>query len=258
MGERSPNGFRKCKRCGEIKPKKEFSATTPICNSCKLPVQEKIYADKKERKKAQKKRYYEKYPEKLRERNIKARKRKNPNYMSHEERRANRPPKKTMEEIRASYRRKCKRCNEYLPLDKFEGKRRICSKCAKKPISGYDVTEYSEKKRCQAHRYEARKKGLVADYTYLQWVKTKKVFNNKCAYCGVEHTLSQDHFIPLCEGGGYTRNNIIPVCHMCNSSKRNLDFFEWYPQQEFYSKDREEKILNYLNYHDHFQQLMLG
>ena len=31
-----------------------------------------------------------------------------------------------------------------------------------------------------------------------------------------------------------------------NNSKRAKDFFEWYPDQLFYSKEREQRILNYL------------
>lgn len=253
MREKSPNGFWKCKRCGEVKNKGEFSAARQICDSCKLPVAEKIYTTKAEAKKA----YYERHPDKKREKYIKAQKRRNPDYMSREERKARRKPKLSIEEIKATYRRKCKRCNEHLPLDKFDGKRRICIECVSKPISGYDVTEYSEKKRCQVHRYEARKKGLAADFTYAEWLVVKEHFNNKCAYCGVEHVLSQDHFVPLCNGGEYSRNNIVPVCHMCNSSKRNLDFFEWYPQQAFYSKKREHKILEYLNYKHGYQQIAI-
>lgn len=250
-------GFRTCKRCGEMKSQEEFSGRKPICNSCKKPAQEKVYKTRAEARTAQKRRYYKRHPDKAKEKYIRKQMRRNPNYMSQEDRRAKKPLKKTPEEVKAAYRRKCKRCGEYLPLDKFEGKRRICLDCANKPIGGYEITEYSEKKKCQAHRSEARKRGLVADFTYVQWVKAKEAFNNKCAYCGAEHYLSQDHFIPVCKGGGYTKDNVIPSCHMCNSLKRDTDFFEWYPQQAFYSKAREQKILKYLNCHGEFQQLAM-
>jgi 5-methylcytosine-specific restriction endonuclease McrA len=75
-----------------------------------------------------------------------------------------------------------------------------------------------------------------------------ETFDNKCAYCGKEKPLAQDHFVPLSKGGEYTNNNIICSCKSCNSSKSDKDFFEWYPEQLFYSKEREAKILKYLNY----------
>ena len=45
-----------------------------------------------------------------------------------------------------------------------------------------------------------------------------------------------------------TAKNIIPSCKRCNSSKSNKDFFEWYPQYEYYSKENENFILSYLGY----------
>ena len=101
----------------------------------------------------------------------------------------------------------------------------------------------------------AKKHKLPHAFTTQKWEKTKQIFNNSCAYCGMtgeEHRqeynerLHQDHFIPLSKGGGYTKENIIPACRSCNASKKDTDFEEWYPQQEYYSEERELKILNYL------------
>jgi len=94
----------------------------------------------------------------------------------------------------------------------------------------------------------AKKKLLSHTLTVEQWEKIKKAFINKCAYCGQELQLEQEHFIPLSKGGEYTHNNIIPACKSCNCSKRDEDFFQWYPKQEFYSKEREQQILKFLNY----------
>ena len=118
---------------------------------------------------------------------------------------------------------------------------------------------------CQ--RYRARKKQLPNTLTIKQWENIKKDFNNSCAYCGMtekEHIeiygqqLHQEHFIALSEGGEYTHNNIIPACISCNSSKGNKDFFEWYPQQPYYSKERERKILDFLGYQQGTQQLTIA
>mgnify|MGYP003489420683 CR=1 FL=1 len=78
----------------------------------------------------------------------------------------------------------------------------------------------------------------------------KLEFNNKCAYCGKEKPLSQEHFVALSKGGEFTINNIIPSCQNCNSSKRATDFFEWYPKFKHYSKKREQIILKFLNYNN--------
>lgn len=128
---------------------------------------------------------------------------------------------------------------------------------AKRVYKWVSTTANLEKQSCKKHRHNARKHGLAATYTYKQWCATKEIFNYKCAYCGEEISLSQDHFIALVNGGEYTKNNIIPVCHMCNSMKRDLDFFEWYPQQTFYSEQREQKILEYLNYKHGYQQIAI-
>ena len=101
----------------------------------------------------------------------------------------------------------------------------------------------------------AKKRSLLATLTTEQWETINTVFDRKCAYCGKERELEQDHFIALSNGGEYTHNNIIPSCKSCNSSKNNGDFFEWYPKQKFYSKRREQKILNFLNYKNGRQQL---
>lgn len=92
-------------------------------------------------------------------------------------------------------------------------------------------------------RRRSIKKQLPATLTNDQWEDTKKHFGYKCAYCGAEVALSQDHFIALTNGGGYTPNNIIPACKRCNSSKNNKSFEEWYPTREYYSAEREASIL---------------
>jgi 5-methylcytosine-specific restriction endonuclease McrA len=101
---------------------------------------------------------------------------------------------------------------------------------------------------------KAKQKQLDSDFTVKQWKRCKKHFDNKCAYCGEEGNMTQDHFIPLSKGGEYTINNIIPVCRSCNSSKHNKDFFEWYCDQNFYSKQREKKVLDYLRYESNKKQ----
>lgn len=114
-----------------------------------------------------------------------------------------------------------------------------------------------EKHRKWNKERDARKRNLPVGYSNRQWEETKQFFDNKCAYCGKEHVLQQDHFVPLSKNGEYTINNIVPACQRCNDSKYNTDFFEWYPTFKHYCKKREQKILKYLNYHNGVQQLMI-
>lgn len=88
---------------------------------------------------------------------------------------------------------------------------------------------------------------LPSTLTLTQWEDTKQYFNNECCYCGQTLPLTQDHFIPLNHGGGYTKENIIPACRACNCSKSDRDFIKWYYSRDYYSIDRELKILTYLS-----------
>lgn len=115
-----------------------------------------------------------------------------------------------------------------------------------------------EKVRIKSHRRTAKKAHLPNTLTDKQWELIKTHFDNKCAYCGQQRKLEQDHFIPLSSGGEYTHNNIIPACRTCNASKLDKDFFKWYPTYKYYSKQREKKILEFLNYSENkVQQLAL-
>lgn len=86
----------------------------------------------------------------------------------------------------------------------------------------------------KSHRRRARERLLPADFTYAEWEYALRYFNDCCAYCGRPrgfwHTLAQDHYVPVCRGGGYTSGNILPACHGvggCNNSKNNREAQQW-------------------------------
>lgn len=115
------------------------------------------------------------------------------------------------------------------------------------------------KRAVNSQRRRALKRSLPCTLTPQQWQECQDYFNNKCCYCGKELPLTQEHFIPLAMGGGYTQNNIIPACLSCNSGKCDKAFSEWYPKQKFYSKKRENAIMKYLrNSHIGIQITMEG
>lgn len=103
--------------------------------------------------------------------------------------------------------------------------------------------ENPEKHRAVCQRRRAMKQSLPATLTEAQWEEIKEKYGSKCAYCGKELPLEQEHFIPVSKGGEYSRRNIIPACHSCNSSKNGKGFLEWYPKYKYYSKERELFIL---------------
>ncbi len=109
----------------------------------------------------------------------------------------------------------------------------------------------------KVQRRRAMRRKLPSTLTANQWLYVISYFGNKCAYCGKIEKLTQEHFVPLYNGGEYSKNNIIPVCNNCNVSKNRKSFFIWYPKQPFYSKRREEKIYKFLNYKDGIQQLTI-
>lgn len=104
-----------------------------------------------------------------------------------------------------------------------------------------------ENSRIRTQQYNARKRKLPATLTKKEWEYCKSYFEHKCAYCGSDKNLEREHFIALSNGGGFTKENIVPSCKRCNCSKGQRDFFKWYPEHISYSEERENKILLYLN-----------
>jgi len=96
------------------------------------------------------------------------------------------------------------------------------------------------------HNYRSKVKDLPYELTVEQWRDIKAYFNNRCVYCGRKLKLEQEHFIPVVNGGGYTKENIICACRSCNASKNGTDFFLWYKNYKYYSEERENKIIKYL------------
>lgn len=101
--------------------------------------------------------------------------------------------------------------------------------------------------RVSVNAYKSRKRALINTFTAKEWDECIKYFNDECAYCGCKpEVIEQEHFIPVNKNGAFVKENIITACRSCNASKADKDFSEWYPEQSFYSKERELKILDYL------------
>jgi HNH endonuclease len=120
----------------------------------------------------------------------------------------------------------------------------------------YETVENWRKNNLEKSRYIRKKSkhkrrlitsDLISDFTEEEWEKCKKHFDNKCCYCGYGDSLEQEHFIPVSKYGGYTVTNILPSCRSCNASKYNNSFEDWYPSFRHFSKERNLKIINYIN-----------
>jgi 5-methylcytosine-specific restriction endonuclease McrA len=66
----------------------------------------------------------------------------------------------------------------------------------------------------------ARRLGLQATLTIVQWREIKVRHGNHCAWPGCESTdIQLDHIIPLCNGGASVAENIQPLCEPHNQQK---------------------------------------
>lgn len=115
-----------------------------------------------------------------------------------------------------------------------------------------------DKLRGYVHKRRALKAELINDLTEAEWDRCIEYFGHACAYCGKSEeenrissglggALEREPVTPMSKGGGYTVTNIVPACRACNGSKHNADFSEWYPQQQFYSEERYDKIIAYFS-----------
>jgi 5-methylcytosine-specific restriction endonuclease McrA len=77
-----------------------------------------------------------------------------------------------------------------------------------------------------AQRAHARKRG-IAPLPLVAQEYLLEQFEGKCAYCGIANATTWDHILPISLGGETEPGNIVPACVACNSSKKNLDLFEW-------------------------------
>lgn len=88
--------------------------------------------------------------------------------------------------------------------------------------------------------------------TEEEWNESIDYFRNdngeqSCAYCGKHYSrLEKEHIKPLTKGGKTTISNIIPACRICNTTKNNRDFVEWYLGSSVYDEERMNKIFDYI------------
>lgn len=124
-------------------------------------------------------------------------------------------------------------------------------------LENKNTPEYRERKRREVSRWRQRLNSTTYDYDDNDWIEALNFFNKKCCYCGAETELERDHFIPLSKGGPFIKENIVPACRSCNASKQDKLFEEWYFEQDYYDKEREKKVYDYLGISGKIQQLSI-
>jgi hypothetical protein len=98
---------------------------------------------------------------------------------------------------------------------------------------------------------------LLFDLNCLQKRFAKKRFRKQifedwgcCAYCGKENPTTLDHVVPKARGGSMTRKNLIAACGDCNILKSSEDWYSWFRSQDFWTLEREDRILLWVNQSD--------
>ena len=80
---------------------------------------------------------------------------------------------------------------------------------------------------------------------WRQSIKDK--WKHKCAYCESTECLTIDHIVPQSKGGSDFLTNVLCCCRRCNNSKSHTDWIEWYSSQDFFTEERYDVIINWIN-----------
>lgn len=116
--------------------------------------------------------------------------------------------------------------------------------------------EANRKRRNElARKAENKRRALKAqnggEYTLEQWQECLEFFDYKCAYSGAElnnSNVNVEHVLAISKGGTNNIYNIVPALDTVNFSKNASDMLEWYKQQPYYSEERLNKILDWIEY----------
>ena len=82
-----------------------------------------------------------------------------------------------------------------------------------------------EKYRNNEQKRRARKQAS-GEYLVLE-KEMKRLYRQKCFYCGANDQITVDHIIPISRGGRHSIGNLLPACKPCNQSKHKKTITEW-------------------------------
>lgn len=241
-----PYVFKKCNKCGRWLVASTFNFSKHrqckdglrgTCKECVSAYGKKYRGENKEKEKKRHEKYNEehkgerrKYCNKYREENKK--------YFAEYQKIYSEENKEKITEYRKNYNKK------YYG----ENKEKILKRCKHyyQTPQGQVVAFNACNKRRK--REEQQGNGITKD----QWLEMMNFFNWECAYSGISVSVKKnrsiDHIVPLVKGGAHEIWNCVPMDRSLNSSKNDKDIKEWYPQQDFYNKDRLNKIYEWRKY----------
>jgi len=211
-----------CGCCKQIFPESEFGIRSngnvnPSCKACKQEYNKKYYEDNREHLIICVKEYAEKNKEKKAQDNRKWK-------------------IKNREKIRAYM-------HEYSQQYYKQNKEKVDARNIKY------YYENKEKFALYVATRKGRSKKVIVSLSPGDWQDCLEYFDYKDAYTGLPmKTISQDHVIPLFEGGNYNRQNIIPCENSINKSKGTSDMETWYRKQSYFSEERLKKIYKWMGY----------
>lgn len=221
-----------CCHCEQMLPESEFSVRSngtivAVCKSCKREYNKKYYKDNKERLIICVKEYAKKNKEKKAQDNRKWK-------------------IKNREKLRAYM-------HEYSQQYYKQNKEKVDARNIKY------YYENKEKFALYVATRKGRSKKVIVSLTPDDWQDCLEYFDYKDAYTGLPmKTISQDHVIPLFEGGNYTRQNIIPCENSINKSKGTSDMETWYKKQSYFSEERLRKIYKWMGYKPESNMLQIA
>lgn len=153
-------------------------------------------------------------------------------------------------------------------------KLQMCSVCGVvKPVSEFYEQSYTgrpsgqckqctlikrkaQRQKSKTSRFAARERvrslGDTCEYTNEDWLAAMLHFRGRCCYCGKVEGRAKDahfdreHLVPLSRGGKAERSNIAPACRKCNRGRGNLPLFTWFRAQEFWTAEREKRLVDWM------------
>jgi 5-methylcytosine-specific restriction endonuclease McrA len=82
-------------------------------------------------------------------------------------------------------------------------------------------TENGKAKFARARHKRRAAMAILSTLTAEEWKNIKDQYKHKCVYCGKTKPLTMEHLIPLSRGGHHVKENIVPACLSCNSTRGN-------------------------------------
>jgi len=130
--------------------------------------------------------------------------------------------------------KRCFRCDWDVPLSTFERHALIVDKS---PILAEVCSDCYRrvKNKVAEHHSHARRHGGMYTLKVSEWLEILKASEGHCHYCnklvGYEN-LIVEHQTPLSWKGANSKENVVPACISCNSSKGDRDVETWLRHME--------------------------